>query len=193
MGSLVTVEADTVGSEKLAALMKDPTLRGLRSRGVIVQSNSWMSFKETDEERDHILANGRRVTPCQQIHSNVVITPYGEVSACCGLTLEHIPELKLGTMKEGVSDTYLSQRGDFLKYWLRMDGPAEIVRKVMGEERAEELLAGSVHICQDCAVLHKNSEIRKRIATTYENFVPEVMSRYALNSAIDQLVDQREV
>lgn len=191
--TLVTVEADTPESDKLSALMKDPTMKDLRSRGVIVQSNSWMSFKDTGEQRDHALTTGRRATPCEQIHSNVVVTPYGEVSACCGLTLEHIPEMKLGTMAEGVSDTYLRQRDDFLKYWLRMDGPGEIVRKVMGEERANELLAKSVHICEDCAILHKNPEIRERIAATYERFVPEVMSRYALNSAIDQLVEQQGV
>ncbi|OLG54146.1 hypothetical protein DXO170_13475, partial [Xanthomonas oryzae pv. oryzae] len=78
-----------------------------------------------------------------------------------------------------------------LKYWLRMDGPAEIVRKVMGQERADELLSGSVHICHDCAVLHKNPEIRKKITTTYEQFVPEVMSRYALASAVDHIVEQQ--
>ncbi|UNE61523.1 radical SAM protein [Xanthomonas oryzae] len=190
--TLVTVEADTADSAKLSSLMKDPTLKTLRSRGVIVQSNSWMSFKDTGEERDHALTTGRRATPCEQIHSNIVVTPYGEVSACCGLTLEHIPEMKLGKMDEGVSDTYLRQRDDFLKYWLRMDGPGEIVRKVMGDERADELLSNSVHICQDCVLLHKNPEIRERIAATYEQFVPEVMSRYALTSAIDQLVERKE-
>ncbi|WP_307753678.1 radical SAM/SPASM domain-containing protein [Xanthomonas albilineans] len=189
--TLLTVEADTAESEKLSALTRDPTIKRLRDRGLLLQSNSWMSFKDTGEEREHVLHTDRRATPCEQIHNNIAITPYGEVSACCGLTLEHIPEMKLGTIAEGVSDTYLRQRDDFLKYWLRMDGPAEIVRKVMGQERADELLSGSVHICHDCAVLHKNPEVRKRITATYEQFVPEVMSRYALASAVDQIVEQQ--
>ncbi|MCF5929932.1 hypothetical protein L2216_22860, partial [Xanthomonas perforans] len=95
------------------------------------------------------------------------------------------------TMAEGVSNIYLRQYDDFMKYWLRMDGPAEIVRKVMGIERADQLLAGSVHICHDCAVLHKNPEIREKISATYEQFVPEVMSRYALASAVDQIVEKQ--
>ncbi|MCF5935674.1 radical SAM protein, partial [Xanthomonas perforans] len=170
--TLLTVEADTAESDKLSALARDPTVKSLRDRGLLLQSNSWMSFIAKGEEREHVLHTGRRATPCEQIHNNIAITPYGEVSACCGLTLEHIPEMKLGTMAEGVSNIYLRQYDDFMKYWLRMDGPAEIVRKVMGIERADQLLAGSVHICHDCAVLHKNPEIREKISATYEQFVP---------------------
>ena len=189
--TLITVEADTSDSEKLSALTRDPLVQRLvKETGLCLQANSWMSFKDTGESRRHVVPTTGRATPCDQIHRNVVVTPYGEVAACCGLTLEHIPELKLGRIEDGVANTYLNQQDDFLKYWLKVDGPAEIIRRVLGEDRSKELLSGSVHICHDCAVLHKNAEVRAKLAAHYKEFIPDVMSRYALALAVDRLVEQ---
>lgn len=180
---LVTVEADTEDGRTLEAFSADPTVRGLLKRGLQLQSNSWMEFKRNQPERRNSVPHHVRVAACEQLHDNIVITPYKEISACCGLTLEHIPEMKVGRLEDGVSKSYLSQTNDFLKYWIKVDGPAEIIRRVMGQKKADELLQGSVHMCHDCAVLHKNSEVRARLQADYQKFVPEIMSRHALSEA----------
>lgn len=188
---LVTVEADTEDGRTLAAFSEDPTVRTLLKKGLQLQSNSWMEFKSNQPKRENSVPQHLRAAPCQQVHDNIVITPYKEVAACCGLTLEHIPEMKLGRLENGVSKSYLSQANDFLKYWIKVDGPAEIIRRVMGQDKADELLQGSVHMCHDCAVLHKNSEVRARLEADYQQFVPEVMSRHALSKAVDTLSRQQ--
>ena len=189
--TLVTVEADTADGRTLAAFSEDPLVRVLLKKGLRLQSNSWMAFKTDHDARENAVPQSIRAAPCDQIHNNIVITPYKEVAACCGLTLEHIPEMKLGHMQDGVAGTYLSQADDFLKYWIKVDGPAEIIRRVMGEQKASELLKGSVHICHDCAVLHKNDEVRAKLADEYARFVPDVMSRHALSKAVDTLAFQQ--
>lgn len=188
---LVTVEADTEDGRTMAAFSEDSRVRALLKNGLLLQSNSWMEFKTDQAKRENVVPQHQRNAPCQQIHDNIVITPYKEVSACCGLTLEHIPEMKVGRLEDGVSKAYLSQTNDFLKYWIRVDGPAEIIRRVMGEEKADELLKGSVHMCHDCAVLHKNSEVRASLELDYLKFVPEVMSRHALVKAVETLSRQQ--
>lgn len=188
---LVTVEADTEDGRTMATFAEDSTIRMLLKKGLQLQSNSWMEFKSDQVKRENTVPQHLRIAPCHQIHDNIVVTPYKEVAACCGLTLEHIPEMKVGRLEDGVSNAYLSQTDDFLKFWIRVDGPAEIIRRVMGEEKADELLNGSVHMCHDCAVLHKNSEVRARLESDYQKFIPEVMSRHALGNAVDTLSRQQ--
>lgn len=186
---LITVEADTADGARLAELVNDPRIQVLRdTRGLQIQTNSWMNFKTDPEARIQRLPDKGRRQPCEQIFNNVVVTPYHEVSACCGLTLEHIPEMKLGVSKpEGVAEAYRTQQNDFLKYWIRVDGPYEIIRRLVGDQRAAEILQDSVHICQDCIVLHKNEEILKQLTARYQEFEPEVMSRYVLSKAVENL------
>ena len=193
ISTLVTVEADTADGTSLRTFVEDPTMRRLMTEGLRLQSNSWMQFKHTEEKRSHVLPTGIRATPCEQVHHNIVVTPYKEVAACCGLTLEHIPEMKLGRLEDGIAASYQTQCNDFLKYWIKVDGPGEIIRRVMGDEAASRILEGSVHMCHDCAVLHKNGEIRERLLSSYQEFVPEVMSRYALSTAVEKLAETKGV
>ncbi|ELQ07393.1 hypothetical protein [Xanthomonas translucens] len=111
---------------------------------------------ERDQEIDHeSLRNG-----CDQIFSNVVVTPHDNLSACCGLTLEHIPEMRLGRCDGSNMDALCySQSQDFLKFWIHTDGPYAIIESVLGKEYAK-ILDGVVHICQACAILHKDDEVR---------------------------------
>lgn len=189
---LITVEADTKDSAKLAELTGDSRIQKLCcEKGLQIQTNSWMSFKEDLDSRIQALPQKGRKQPCQQIFNNVVVTPYYEVAACCGLTLEHIPEMKLGTSDaSGVTKAYQGQQNDFLKYWIKVDGPGEIIRRLMGDEKANELLANSVHICQDCIVLHKNAEVVEELKYRYTEFENEVMSRFLLGQVVERLADQ---
>jgi len=187
ISTLITVEADTADGRSLRTFVEDPTIRALMSDGLRLQSNSWMEFKRTDDKRSHVLSTAIRVEPCEQVHRNIVITPYREVAACCGLTLEHIPEMKLGKLDDGIAASYMRQVDDFLKYWIKLDGPSEVIRRVMGDAAANALLEGSVHMCHACALLHKAESIREKLRVSYEDFVAEVMSRYALSNAVEVL------
>jgi len=171
---LVTIEKDSKSSSCFEHFVNDESVKELTKNSPELfktQSNVWMSFMATSEKRendtfDH-LENG-----CDQIFNNCVITPKKEVSACCGLTLEHIPEMKLGTITD--LDSYKSeQQDDFLKLWLRVDGPYVILKKILGYESPE--LKNIQHQCQACAVLHKKENVRKVLLEQYqENIIPVV-------------------
>ncbi len=186
--TLVTVEKDTADSECLQLLVDDPEIRQIRQRPDLfrLQCNSWMPFHDTSQWRGDINDKRELISGCKQLFHNITLTPKEELSACCGLTMEHIPEMKLGTLPatESMAARYYSQFEDFLKIWINVDGPYTIITRLFGEA-AHEDLKGVVHICQACAILHKNPEIRARIQQRYMEFVPDVMSRFYLKQSID--------
>jgi hypothetical protein len=182
---LVTIETDTKISDCLDSFRSDPRVIELSDHPLFAfQANYWMPFHGDAPERLQAADLSVLRKGCGQVFKNVVITPRDEVAACCGLTFEHIPEMRLGPCSDGLGDRYRSQADDFLKYWLKVDGPYSIIERVMGDQ-ATALLANVVHQCQACAVLHRSDEARRTLARRYEEFVPDVMTRHVVATALD--------
>jgi len=186
--TLVTVEMDVPGSECLQRLANDPDIRGLLRQPELfrLQCNSWMPFHETSQMRRELDDKSELRSGCRQLFHNVTLTPKGELAACCGLTMEHIPEMKLGRLPASapMAARYYGQFEDFLKIWIYVDGPYTIITRLFGDA-AQEDLKDVVHICQACAILHQHPEIRARLQQRYMEFVPDVMSRFYLKQSID--------
>lgn len=181
---LVTVEADSKTSDCLKQLAAHPVIRdGLRTKTLRLQGNSWMPFHADAEEREVPDVRKELRSGCKQIFESLVVTPHDNLSACCGLTLEHIPEMRLGKNDgTNMSALYASQLDDFLKYWIYMDGPYSIIERLAGPGK-DEYLSDVVHICQACAILHKTPALRTLMAENFEDYVPEVLSRFAISQA----------
>ena len=186
--TVVVIEIDAPGSECLQQFMDDPDIRHLLQQPELfrLQCNSWMPFLETSSVRRDLQDKSELLGGCKQLFHNVTITPKGELAACCGLTLEHIPEMKLGRLstKMLMADQYYDQLKDFLKIWINVDGPYTIIQRLFGDAVHEDL-QDIVHICQACVILHQHPEIRARIQQRYMEFIPEVMSRFYLQKSID--------
>ena len=139
--TLVSVETDTEDSSCFQSIRKSPRIQALlKGSNFKLLNNYWMPFHSDAQKRQQspdldILRKG-----CSQVFDNVVLTPHGNISACCGLTLEHIPEMRLGKSDgSNIAQLYLSQADDFMKYWLRVEGPYKIIETVMGDEAAKYL------------------------------------------------------
>ncbi|MDP6416686.1 MAG: radical SAM protein, partial [Gammaproteobacteria bacterium] len=186
--TVVVVEIDAPGSECLQQLMDKPDIRHLLQRPILfrLQSNSWMPFRETSPARRDLQDKSELLSGCKQLFHNVTLTPRGELAACCGLTFEHIPEMKLGKQPVTIpmAAKYYDQLKDFLKIWIKVDGPYTIIRRLFGDAVQDDL-QDVVHICQACAILHQHPEIRVRMQQRYMEFMPEVMSRFYLQQSIN--------
>ncbi|MGO4552251.1 radical SAM protein [Lysobacter sp. 2RAF19] len=183
---LVTVETDTDDSQCVSALRSDPRIVKLASGSDFgIQANFWMPFHAGAPSRHQAPDFAALRKGCSQVFNNIVITPADEVSACCGLTFEHIPEMKLGRCSEGgLAARYRMQEEDFLKYWLKVDGPYSIIERLL-PDLAPQLLEGVVHQCQACVILHQRDDLRALLTQRYPEFVPEVMTRHAMAAALD--------
>ena len=177
--TLVTGEPDADDRSILDQIQGDDRLLSLmrQSRLLQVRVNSWMKFTQAHVPRNRGAVRASVDVPCDQLFSNVVVTPSGDVASCCGLTFEYIPELKLGNVKShALKDLFALQADDFLKIWVHMDGPVSIVRKVAPERLPE--FADCEHICQACAKMYRDPGIRTSIRNGYADHVADVVNRY---------------
>jgi hypothetical protein len=117
---------------------------------------------------------------CEQLFHNLVFTPYREISACCGLTFEYIPELKIGRIgnAKSLAEMYAEGLNDFLKIWVHVDGPRRIVKLLMGEGPESETVDEHVHICQSCVYMYQTPQIQEAIRNNYAKYLPDVMARF---------------
>lgn len=184
--TLITIEADDADNARFREIAADPRVKTrVQSRLLNLQSNSWMPFKSDADARVQTVEKESLRGGCRQLFDNAVITPHHNLSACCGLTLEHIPEMRLGQCDgENLSALYNEQAEDFLKFWLRVDGPYSIIEEALGDE-AGSVLDGVVHICQACAILHKDDRVKERVRQAAPNAAKAVMTRFHLDRALE--------
>lgn len=184
--TLVTVEADDEEASRLHELTSAPELRPhLRSKQFSIQTNYWMPFKADAESRQQKSDAEVLRVGCNQIFGIMVLTPHDHLSACCGLTLEHIPEMRLGRLDgSNMGDLYRGQADDFLKFWIHVDGPYAIIERLLGP-RSAAVLGGVVHMCQACVLMHQNEQVKAAIQERAFEIIPEVMTRFHLKRAME--------
>jgi len=186
----LTVEQDAEDSEILKQIKADPRFVALLALGEAkfrFQVNTWMKFNE--QHKDRALSPGTKAnSPCTQLFSNMVVTPHKNISACCGLTYEHIPELRIGTLETtGLAAAYEVAAKDFVKIWIHMDGPDGVIRKLYDGAPPAELISKD-HMCETCARLHKCDTTRSLVRERYAEFLPDVMFRYKMKSLLSRVV-----
>lgn len=185
---LITVEKDGDDSACFGSLARNIEIQRLQKRfsdRFILRSNSWMPFHESARPRGSFDSTRELRSGCSQLMRNLVITPYRQLSACCGLTFEHIPEMKLGNLGgASLRELYESQYDDFMKVWLAVDGPYRIIERLTTETERKDL-GQVVHLCQACVLLHRHPVLRERARDRYEEFVPEVLARFGLKRTLE--------
>lgn len=178
--SLITVEQDSSDSDVLNVLRNDNKLASYLEAGKVhIQSNSWISFNEKSTPR--VEAMNRRqllLRGCEQLFENCTFTPNKEVSGCCGLTFEYIPEMLIAREKhDELTKAYSCQADDFMKIWLKVDGPYRILESAIGSEHPD-LLGSISHPCHACAILHQNAEIRERVMKSHPAHLERVLRSF---------------
>uniref|UniRef100_UPI0036DD0A07 radical SAM protein n=1 Tax=Photorhabdus sp. RM322S TaxID=3342825 RepID=UPI0036DD0A07 len=185
--TLITVEQDTADSAIATQITQNPIIKRLKEQNKVnLQRNTWMPFYDTSEERKDVPNRDEQLTKgCDQVFENIVLTPHGEISACCGLTLEHIPEMKLGRLQGGdLSQLFKGQEEDFMKVWLRTEGPYKILKKYRPHD-SNINLEKIVHPCQACAHLHKDEGIRQNLLDNYHREIIPVMKKFNAKERLD--------
>lgn len=188
--TLITVEVDSVESNRLESLLADEEIEQMRSGGKLrVISNSWMPYEDGEAARHAQNSKTQLEKGCPQIFGNLTIRPDDHLSACCGLTLEKIPEMNLGrNTGSNMRAMYEAQLDDLMKVWLHLDGPYRILQKVLPDS-GRERLEGVVHICQACTILHRDAEVASRAKQMAQLWIEEIVSRFKIKVATDKRVN----
>ena len=163
--------------------------------GLDLLNNIWIPFRDDAEiEQPDAVYRTRdrlaRFEGCDNILENMVITPHERLASCCGLTFEHIPEMKIGDARtRSLRELYDGQLEDFLKIWIRVEGPEKIFFFATQKDPGIPFPDGATHPCQTCAALFLNPRVRRVLQEHYLEKVPEVMFRYQVMRTLERRSD----
>jgi len=139
-----------------------------------VMSNVWVC-------NDTICGREQKKTKgCVNILDTFAITPDQHLVSCCGLAVMDIKEMDMGKLENGnIGALYSNQLNDFMKIWLRVDGPEAIIK--FAKEKVPELNISILpHSCQNCALIFNNPIVKNILREHFLEKVPDVLFRLAL-------------
>jgi len=159
----ISVESDSDERQFVTSLMEIPELKEIMGKdGISWSVSSWMNFRSSDglsrQPSNAPLWLSRGSAGCSYIFENFVITPHYLAASCCGLTFEHIPEMKIADLNAtSLREAFYRQYDDLIKVMINVYGPEELL-KMAGVDPTPY----SDHICNACFALHqiKNDESR---------------------------------
>jgi pyruvate-formate lyase-activating enzyme len=171
---------------QIREVLRDDKLR----RWLVVMTNVWMPFHSNSgirQDEDITEAKG-----CDNIFDNFVVNPYGNLMSCCGLTMEYIPEMKVGHVSEPATlqQVYGSQFDDLLKLWIWLDGTRaifELARLRCGQP----VEPTSPHHCAICAQLYQNPQLRSTIQEMVIQKAGEIVFRSSVKARLNGRVGPR--
>lgn len=181
----VMVEVTETSTIRKEQVLEDETFRSalLDRPGVNVQvfESPWMPIRP---DRRHSYPEGYLLnrsnvavkTGCTSCLTTTTVQADGRIAACCGIGMRTVPELQVGrvdttTLREA------DQAGadDFLKRWIRLEGPEKILAWAAGidpEIEWEDLYA---HKCHACLRLYRDERVRAVITEHHQDKVPDVL------------------
>ncbi|MFA6030402.1 MAG: hypothetical protein WC969_11150 [Elusimicrobiota bacterium] len=119
---------------------------------------------------------------CEHVMETLVFTPDEHLLSCCGLTVSHIPEFDMGRIEDAsdVVEKYREQCSDFLRLWLRVEGPMAILEYAVQKGADFAKAAPLVHPCEACRAIFNEKSLRTVLEETYREKIPEVLFRLQL-------------
>jgi len=146
-----------------------------------VASSLWIKFdKDSDISYNKLLTIKEIASGCKSLFSTIVINPYAQMIACCGLTSEQILPMRLGDVtRNDITTLYSSQFDDFLKIWLFVEGPMNVLKYVY-QKRNIPFTTIIGHACDICAEIFKDPENISILRKHYKEIIFKILLKYSL-------------
>jgi organic radical activating enzyme len=148
---------------------------------IMVYESPWMPLSPSviNNYQDGALANSGNVSlkqGCNDVLTTTTLEADGTIAACCGIGMKLIPELRLGNIRNtSLADADHRANGDFLKRWIRIEGPERILAwasEFDSEIKWQDMYA---HRCQACIRLYTDPAVKEVIREHYEKKIPDVI------------------
>jgi hypothetical protein len=113
---------------------------------------------------------------CDSVLSTATIQADGNIGACCGLGMRLVPELQIGNINEtSVSQAMQVAGRDFLKRWIRADGPERILAWAASHDSTIVWEGLYAHRCQACLRLYQDEKVRTVIRNHHQEKIADVL------------------
>jgi hypothetical protein len=189
--TLIVVEGSNNAQFRIEQLRAEPMIAEILAsdearRLFILMTNVWMPFHEGTG-----ITNSSPATHegCDNIFENYVINPYGHLMSCCGLTMEYIPELKIGTVSgDRLHPVYTAQFGDLIKLWIWLDGTQALFDLAV-KRSGRTFSSTSPHPCAVCAQIYRTPELRETVIAMAQERAEEIVFRAAIKARMSGRID----
>ena len=195
---LIVVEGFVNSRFKVSDAIEHPRIQDFKMNNpkahlLEIFQNIWMPF-----HKDRVLDHQEELyrTPetleknsagCDNVLHNLVVTPDESLASCCGLTMEHIPEMKLGKLTEHSMKTLIDQGlNDFLKRWLWLDGPDAILFFAHQKDNRVPFPKQNVHPCEACAQFYLDPLARRVVREHWHEIRDDVLLRFEMKTRLLQ-------
>ncbi len=181
---LINVETHDSCSFKVGSFFKDERLASYISpknktkKPLKIEAGVWIPFdNESSFTYENILLEDENQA-CSSLFNTIAINPYSTLLACCGLTSEYIPSMRLGDLKRNsLVKLYERQFLDFLKIWLYVEGPKKILEFIYNKKNVNKTIRG--HMCYICAEIFKAPENIQFLRDYYKEVASSVLLKYS--------------
>lgn len=181
---LISVETPPNGKFTSIQLQQNSSIKSLiENERIGYIDAAWMYFKNLDTTNNNTSCPQpifqRQRKPCESIFRGININPHSQLLACCGLTVEYNPFLKLGDINQHlIKDLYFSQFNDMFKIWLLVDGPKFIYDKIMQYRGLKPKLLP--HDCAYCIETVQNKDNLGILKQILPNEIPSILYRHKI-------------
>jgi len=191
--TIVTIEGSQDAKFRAEDFQELPEIREILCnenlrKWLLVMTNVWMPF----HAESGIRPQGRipEARGCDNIFENFVVNPYGNLMSCCGLTMEYIPEMKVGHVDDSqtLQQVYGGQFGDLLKLWIWLDGTQAIFDLAM-RRSGQSIACTSPHQCAICAQLYQNPRLRASVHDLVIENAHQIVFRSLLKGRLNGRID----
>jgi organic radical activating enzyme len=190
--TLITAEIFNESDFPIEQIVDHPDLQPLIADGkLLIQRNVWIENGGTTKlthAPENSRFNSNRISGCSTIMNVVSVTPDMHLVACCGLHLERIPDLHLGSVAHKTIAEVLNETpDDFLKIWIHIAGPERILQFVKQYLPDYELPLHSVHPCETCLHLYTDQRAKDVIREHYHEVETEITEQYLTSLMVNSL------
>jgi len=193
--TLINAEICDQSDFGLEAIINDDRIRELIVAGKIrVQRNVWIESDGTlplSHRPEHSRFNDGRKKGCRTAMNVIAVTPDQSLVACCGLHMEKIPDLHLGSIADRtLGDVLATAPDDFLKIWIHVEGPERVLEFVKTHKPDYELPVSCVHPCETCLHLYRDETAKAVIAEHYREKEADVVQLFLTGAAVRMASDR---
>ena len=190
--TVISIETTKYSKFKENDLYKHEIYQQIKEEGLLsglhVMSSAWVSF-HTDTVYDYDTINQVEVeNGCNNLFNFIGLNPNNEVISCCGLTVGYVGELRLGNHnKISVLEAYNTQKSDFMKKWLFVKGPINILKQVKFWDPSITI-PKFAHHCQSCAYIYQAPEISECIRKHYKEIEDDINIQFLAKLKLNSLL-----
>lgn len=165
---------------------------------VRINESPWMPLSEKSTSAYPAgMVSSRRNLPlragCNSCLSTTTLQADGRIGACCGLGMRRIPELQLGNIRDTtIAEADRRGANDFLKRWIRVDGPDKILAWAATHDPSIEWEGRYAHRCQSCIRLYRDPKVRTVLRERHTGKMADVLMREFLLNHFDPVSDDPE-